>query len=132
MNGGEANTAFAVIANWRGQSLDDGERAAWKHQLWRMDADEFDLAIQAWSRGPRANFRPSLSDLWALIPGKEQPAAENGPTSAWKGHGYDEPTSIGRQYGLDYIAKIRAERGWPTPADSPNRATFPSSPEVNR
>lgn len=115
MTGAEANTAFAIIAGWRGQSLDDGERAAWKHQLWRMEADEFDTAIGAWGRGPRANFRPSLSDLWALVPSAEQPRPETGPLSEWKGHGFDEPTKSARQYGMDYIAHIREAQGWTTP-----------------
>ena len=95
MNGAEANTAFAIIAGWRGQSLDDGERAAWKHQLWRMDADEFDLAIEAWGRGPKASYRPSLSDLWALIPSAEQPTPDAGPNAPWRGHGYEEAPTTG-------------------------------------
>ena len=112
MTGAEANTAFAIIAGWRGQPLDDDERAAWKHQLWRMDFDEFNVAIEAWGRGPKANYRPSLSDLWALIPKGQQPVAENGPTAPWTGHGYESPNPSAHQYGMDYIAKIRAERGW--------------------
>ena len=115
MNGADANTAFAVIANWRGRALDDDQRAAWKHQLWRMDFDEFNLAIEAWSRGPKRDHRPSLSDLWAQIP-SEQPKPDNGPTAEWKGHGYEEPTQSAREYGFEYIAKIREAQGWKAPA----------------
>ena len=66
----EARTAFAVIANWRGQTLTDDERAAWKNQLLKMDFDEFNEAIEGWGRGEKSNYRPSLSDLWFLIPGR--------------------------------------------------------------
>ena len=64
----EAKTAFAVVANWRGQALDDGERAAWKNQLMRMEFAEFTTGIEAWARGTKSHLRPSLSDLWSLMP----------------------------------------------------------------
>ena len=64
----EANTAFAIIANWRGNALDDSERAAWKNQLLRMDFDEFNYAIEQWGRGQKSHLRPSLAEIWSLLP----------------------------------------------------------------
>ena len=71
MNAAEANTAFAVICNWRGKALDDGERAAWKNRLWQWDAENFDIAISAWERSDKRHMRPSIGDLVALFPSKD-------------------------------------------------------------
>ena len=68
MTGSEVATALAVIANWRGKALDDGERAAWRNRLWSIDADEFSMAMDAWGRSPKAELRPSIGELFALLP----------------------------------------------------------------
>jgi hypothetical protein len=68
MNAAEANTAFAVIANWRGSPLDDSERAAWKNRIWQWSATNFDTAINAWERSDKSHLRPTIGDLAALMP----------------------------------------------------------------
>jgi hypothetical protein len=83
MNGAEANTRFAIISEWRGGALDDAERAAWKHQIWRMDADEFDAAMLAWSRSDKASFRPRLNELWSLVPKPIQATHEPRRPESW-------------------------------------------------
>ena len=102
MNGSEANTAFAVIANWRGASLSDDERAAWKHQLWRMEWDDFDVAIEKWSQGPKKHMRPSIGDLWGSIP-RPAPAAREYfvPGTTWD--------AASPEFASAYADKIRAE-----------------------
>jgi hypothetical protein len=123
MNPSEANTAFAVIANWRGQSLDDGERAAWKNQLIRMEWDEFNEAIETWGRSSKAHLRPSLSDLWALTPNHESKAKvpDYVPRNfdAWNG----DPESLPAiERARESLFRAKGKAGVPVPEGEPVEA----------
>ena len=125
----EANTAFAVIANWRGNALDEGERAAWKNQLLRMDFDEFNFAIEQWGRGTKVHLRPSLAELWALLPR----TVESGRVPDFPPKD-DEPITTGASAAMRSVVEQFAHLRRPPKKIEikPNEPAAVSSPEVNR